>query len=111
MNITGLATKAIRYIHWKLRLRKASRRVAPLALAPDDAAFGARRSSQAAARPTPPAPSASQRSASRHSKALMAALASSGTTTVPAPMPALAMPAARPRRFVNQGCTQAMAGV
>jgi hypothetical protein len=41
----------------------------------------------------------------------MALVASSGTTRVPAPIPALAMPAARPRRRVNQGWTLAMAGV
>ena len=36
--------------------------------------------------------------APRHCHAAMAAAATSGTTSVPAPMPALAMPAARPRR-------------
>ena len=49
--------------------------------------------------------------ASRQGKVAMRADATSGTTSVPAPMPALAMPEARPRRRVNQGCTQPMAGV
>ncbi len=49
--------------------------------------------------------------APRHCQAAIAAVASSGTTSVPAPMPALAMPAARPRRRVNHGCTVPMAGV
>ena len=111
MNMTGLAQNAMKYIHWKLRLRSACRSVAPEAPLPDEAAPGARLSCQAAPKPSSTLPSAIQRSASRHSKAPMAALASSGTATEPAPMPALASPAASPRRFVNHGCTQAMAGV
>ena len=51
------------------------------------------------------------RMASRQGRAVMRLEANSGTTSVPAPMPALAMPEARPRRRVNQGCTQPMAGV
>jgi hypothetical protein len=74
-------------------------------------AAGARRSSSVARQAQHQHAQCQHRSASRHCTAAMAAVASSGTTSVPAPMPALAMPAARPRRRVNQGCTQAMAGV
>ena len=112
INMVGAAVTADRYSHQKLRLRKASRSVLPgTAPAAEPLAAGARLSSKVAPTPTTSTPSANTRKASRHCSQPMALVASSGTTRVPAPMPALAIPAARPRRWVNQGCTQAMDGV
>ena len=78
---------------------------------PAPLAAGARCSSSVALPPSNSTPKASPSIAPRHCSAAISAVASSGTSTVPAPMPALAMPAASPRRRVNQGCTQAIDGV
>ena len=110
--MVGAASTMLRYSHQKRRSRSAWRRLIPGIGAPRPApATGARRSSQVAHSPSTSTPAARARMASRHCNAAMAAVAIRGTATVPAPMPALAKPAARPRRWVNQGCTQAIAGV
>ena len=55
-------------------------------------------------------PSAIACSAWRQPSASIAVVASSGTASVPTPMPALAMPAAKARRCMNHGGTLAIEG-
>ncbi len=112
MNMLGAASAMLRYSHQKRRSCSASRRLRPGMRQPTAVeAACARRNNPVAHQPSTSTPSASSRMASRHCSQPMAAAASNGTATVPAPMPALASPAAKPRRCVNQGCTQAIAGV
>ena len=74
-------------------------------------ATGARLSTNVAPRPMTSTPTAMARSAPRHSSVRIALAAISGIAIVPAPIPALAMPAASPRLRENHGCTLAIAGV
>ena len=126
-NIVGAASTVAAYSHQKERWRSVSRSVRPggaltaarAAPAPAEAlapasgaeATGARCINHAQPTPSTSTPSAISRVASRQGRAAMRAEATSGTTSVPAPIPALAIPEARPRRRVNQGCTPPMAGV
>jgi hypothetical protein len=99
-------------------LRKVSRNLKPEAeppapepLDPLDGAAGARRSKAAANKPSTNTPSAKTCIASRQGMGPMAMATPTGTSKVPAPTPELAMPPAKPRRVVNQGCTLAIDGV
>ena len=112
MNIGTAPSSVAAYIQRKRGCAMAWRKVRPGTTAPArTVAAGARRSSAVAARPSTRVAAASHCKALRQLMLLSAQLSSSGTTSVPAPMPELATPAARPRRRVNHGCTQAMAGV
>jgi hypothetical protein len=68
-------------------------------------------SKAAASNPSTNTPNANTRMASRQGMGPMAMATSTGTSKVPAPTPELAMPPAKPRRVVNQGCTLAIDGV
>ncbi len=104
MNIAGAASTQAAYIHQKRRLRSASRSDIPNAAVPGAARAGARRSSSVEPTPKTTTPAASACSAWRQPSAAIAAVASSGTASVPTPMPALAIaggerpPAHEPRR-------------
>src|SRR6185503_17865590 len=102
MNMLNAPKAVITYIQMNARLVSAAFNGVPGTVPSARlAAAGARRISSAAVKPIATVPIAIAVSAPRHCHAPIAAAASSGTTSVPAPMPALAMPAASPRRRVK----------